>query len=270
MTQFLSDLWLSLSAYALHQSRQIARFVEDQIDRLALGWMGVVALIALIKIVNLGRILPQAISLANLPSLLLPYLLIGLAPLLALVLATHTFPAHGQGTQPRVRLARLGRWQQLRPDSASQNPGYGIEGFLASLVGGLLISILVRLAEYSMSMPAVPDKAPIWALALFRVMTLDLVTLSFLYSLCLVMALRGAPLFPRMLVYTWLYDLLMQLMIAKYSVATGELPGDIAMALQSYLDGNIKKVLISVAIWLPYLLMSKRINLTFRHRLRLA
>ena len=32
------------------------------------------------------------------------------------------------------------------------------------------------------------------------------------------------------------------------------------------LDGNVKKVLISVALWLPYLLMSKRVNVTFRHR----
>jgi hypothetical protein len=32
------------------------------------------------------------------------------------------------------------------------------------------------------------------------------------------------------------------------------------------LDGNVKKVLISIALWLPYLLMSRRVNVTFRHR----
>jgi hypothetical protein len=32
------------------------------------------------------------------------------------------------------------------------------------------------------------------------------------------------------------------------------------------LEGNLKKVLISVAIWLPYLLLSRRVNLTYRLR----
>jgi hypothetical protein len=34
------------------------------------------------------------------------------------------------------------------------------------------------------------------------------------------------------------------------------------------LDNNVKKVLISAALWLPYLLLSRRVNVTFRHRLR--
>jgi hypothetical protein len=32
------------------------------------------------------------------------------------------------------------------------------------------------------------------------------------------------------------------------------------------LEGNLKKVLISVAIWLPCLLLSRRVNLTYRWR----
>jgi hypothetical protein len=36
--------------------------------------------------------------------------------------------------------------------------------------------------------------------------------------------------------------------------------------LQSMLEGNVKKVLIIAALWLPYLLLSKRVNVTFRHR----
>ena len=39
-----------------------------------------------------------------------------------------------------------------------------------------------------------------------------------------------------------------------------------AMALGDILDGNIKKVLISVGLWLPYLLLSTRVNVTYRHR----
>jgi hypothetical protein len=32
------------------------------------------------------------------------------------------------------------------------------------------------------------------------------------------------------------------------------------------LTGNVKKVLISMALWLPYLLLSTRVNVTYRHR----
>jgi len=29
---------------------------------------------------------------------------------------------------------------------------------------------------------------------------------------------------------------------------------------------NVEKVLISICVWLPYLLLSKRVNVTYRHR----
>ena len=38
-------------------------------------------------------------------------------------------------------------------------------------------------------------------------------------------------------------------------------------ALGSLLSGNVTKVLISAAIWLPYLILSERVNLTYRLRL---
>jgi hypothetical protein len=45
------------------------------------------------------------------------------------------------------------------------------------------------------------------------------------------------------------------------------LPLNVVEALSTLLDGNVKKVLISAALWVPYLLLSTRVNLTFRHRL---
>ena len=33
------------------------------------------------------------------------------------------------------------------------------------------------------------------------------------------------------------------------------------------LQGNMTKVLISIAIWLPYMMLSERVNLTYRSRL---
>jgi hypothetical protein len=40
----------------------------------------------------------------------------------------------------------------------------------------------------------------------------------------------------------------------------------VAAALTALLTGNVKKVLISIAVWLPYLLLSARVNVTYRHR----
>ena len=44
------------------------------------------------------------------------------------------------------------------------------------------------------------------------------------------------------------------------------LPPAVASALHTLLDGNVKKVLISVGLWLPYLLLSARVNVTYRSR----
>ena len=63
-----------------------------------------------------------------------------------------------------------------------------------------------------------------------------------------------------------LSGLAMQLGIAQAVTSTGDLPGPVGEALRTVLDGNVKKVLISIVLWLPYLLMSRRVNVTFRHR----
>ena len=79
-------------------------------------------------------------------------------------------------------------------------------------------------------------------------------------------ALRRAPLFPRLLVAIWTGDLAMQLLTAQMVAAAGDLPASVGAALTGLLDGNIKKTLISVALWLPYLLLSRRVNVTYRGR----
>jgi hypothetical protein len=81
-----------------------------------------------------------------------------------------------------------------------------------------------------------------------------------------VAALRRVPLFPRLLLAIWLGDVAMQLITAQLAVGT-DLPAKVASALQTFLTGNVKKVLISMGLWLPYLLLSTRVNVTYRHRI---
>jgi len=58
----------------------------------------------------------------------------------------------------------------------------------------------------------------------------------------------------------------MQLITAELVVRAGGLPVPVASALHSLLNGNVLKVLISMALWLPYLMLSKRVNITYRSR----
>jgi hypothetical protein len=81
-----------------------------------------------------------------------------------------------------------------------------------------------------------------------------------------VAALRKVPLFPRLLVAIWISDITMQLATAEMVTRAGGLPAGVADALHTLLDGNVKKTLISVALWLPYLLLSTRVNVTYRLR----
>jgi hypothetical protein len=97
-------------------------------------------------------------------------------------------------------------------------------------------------------------------------MTLDVILMTSLYSIAFVAALRHVPLFPRLLVAIWGLDIAMQLITAELVAGTPGLPSNVAGALHALLDGNVKKVLISAALWLPYLLLSRRVNVTYRSR----
>ena len=80
------------------------------------------------------------------------------------------------------------------------------------------------------------------------------------------LALRMVALFPRFLAVIWGVVLLMQIGIAQWIARVDDVPHAVEMALADLLTGNVKKVLISAALWLPYLLVSERVNVTFRNR----
>ena len=111
---------------------------------------------------------------------------------------------------------------------------------------------------------------PAWLSTLHFMMTLDVILLSSLYIIAFVAALRRVPLFPRLLVAIWAIDIAMQLGIGSAVAGTEGLPPKVADALHTLLDGNVKKVFISITLWLPYLLLSKRVNVTYRHRVEKA
>ncbi len=196
----------------------------------------------------------------------LPYVLLVSAPLLSMGLALYWFRDADSQAQPATRLAVLGRWRNVSASEAKANPLYGTSGLMVSLLIGMLLNVPVRALEYLAAMPALAGDVPPWLSTLRFGLTLDVVLLSSLYTIAFVAALRRVPLFPRLLAAIWAIDLIMQLGIAGAVASSEGLPPTVASALHTLLDGNVKKVLISVALWLPYLLMSRRVNVTFRHR----
>lgn len=199
---------------------------------------------------------------------LLPYFFVVGVPVATILLAFRWFPQDRLFTQPDIRLARYGKWRALDCLSARNLPMFGATGLMASLLLGMFINIPVRTLEFLLAVPALGSNAPSWFSTLFSVMVMDVVIVSSLYAVAFVMALRHVPLFPRFLLLVWGIDVLAQLGIAQVVAGTQDLPSAVATSLQALLDGNLKKVLISVALWLPYLLVSDRVNLTYRQRVR--
>ena len=196
----------------------------------------------------------------------LPYFLVIAAPIVTILLGLSAFPARQLHAQPTTRLARFGRWRRVDAVAAQSMPLYGASGFMASLLVGILINVPVRTLEFLTSIPALGGMAPDWFRTLYVTMLVDLVLLSCLYAFSFVLALRHVPIFPRFLAGVWAIDVMMQICIARVMGNVDHLPGQVGTALAGMLEGNLKKVLISIALWLPYLLLSRRVNLTYRWR----
>ena len=235
--------------------------LESRLSRIMLIWLGIAGLASAIRIATspIKTIVPDFATFA-------PYLLLVFAPAVSMILALRWFADAHRMPQPATRLARLGRWRELEPGQARRHALYGTTGIMVSLLVGMLINVPVRAAEYLAGMPAISGPVPAWLGTLHMLMTADVVLLSSLYVIAFVAALRRVPLFPRLLAAIWMIDLAMQIATAQLVAVTPGLPPQVAEALHSVLNGNVKKVLISVALWLPYLLLSNRVNVTFRNR----
>lgn len=250
------DLQQKLTA----KSAALLLLIEGRLPRIMTFWF-VLAMLA-----SAVRIVASPIHGAPDLSTFAPYVLLVGAPLVSMGLALIWFSRGDELPQPSIRLAIVGRWRCVSREEARRHALYGSSGIMVSLLVGMLLNVPVRSLEYLAAMPALAGSVPEWLSTLRFVMTLDVVLLSSLYTIAFVAALRRVPLFPRLLAAIWLIDITMQLGIASAVAGTHGLPAPVADALHTLLDGNVKKVLISVGLWAPYILLSKRVNVTFRHR----
>lgn len=165
-------------------------------------------------------------------------------------------------------MVQWGRWRRLRIGQVRLHPLFGPAGFMASLLIGMLLNVVLRSFEFLLAMPALTTQSPTWGRELFVLMAADVGIMSFFYMIAFAFALHSVTLFPRMLGFAWLLDILIQLLIAERIGKMPDIPPSVAFPLGDLLHGNIVKVLISAFVWLPYLILSERVNVTYRHRTR--
>jgi hypothetical protein len=246
--------------------RQSVRFVaplENRVRGLLFGWTVIVFIACVMRI--LFPVMP-ANDAASALMMFVPHMLIIASPFFAYWTANALFPPGVDFAQPEIRLAAIGKWRSLDPLSARAHPAFGPVGVMASLLLGMLLNVPVRTAEFMAAVPTMTSAAPIWGQMIYFAMSADLVVMNFLYVLCFFMALRRMPYFPRLLLLTWGIDVVSQLSIATYVSGAPGLPALVATAIQPLLDSNIKKAFISIIVWLPYLVISERVNVTYRSR----
>lgn len=251
----------SVSERMRTRSAALLLTIDTRLDRILVWWLWLAGAASIARI----ALTPHSFPLAG-ASTFGSYMLLVVAPFVSTVLALRWFTNGHLQPQPKFRFARIGRWRTVTRAVAQSDPLYGTSGIMVSLLVGMMLNVPVRALEYFGAMPPMPEEAPRWLSTLHFAMTLDVVLFGSLYMIAFVAALRRVPLFPRLLLAIWLGDLTMQIVTA-HLVASTNVPPGVAHALQAFLTGNVKKVLISVALWLPYLLLSKRVNVTYRHRI---
>jgi hypothetical protein len=250
------------SARMRNKSATLLLSLEGNLDRILQGWLLIAGLASAIRIANT----PPSAAADGILAVVAPYVLLILAPFASLVLALRWFRDGHLQPQPTTRLAIVGRWRKVSTEDARAHSLYGTTGIMVSLLIGTLLNVPVRAGEYMVAMPPVAGDVPQWLSTLHFAMTFDVVLFTSLYAIAFVAALRKVPLFPRLLAAIWMADVTMQLATAKLVASAGYVPPKVAEALHHLLYGNIEKVLISVVIWLPYLLLSRRVNVTYRSR----
>ena len=237
--------------------------LETRFDRIMACWILFAGLACALRLKSTPLLTHPTLSLVA------PYLLMIVAPVVSALLALRWFRDGDTMARPMTAPGGWLGWTPLSIGEARRHPLYGTTGLMVSLLVGMLLNVPVRAAEYLASSPPLPALVPGWLATLHVMMSFDVVLFTSLYAIAFVAGLRRAPLFPALLMTIWALDLIMQVAIATAVGTTPGLPPAVAAALHGLLDGNAKKVLISVAIWLPYLILSARVNVTFRHRVAL-
>lgn len=241
--------------------------LERGVGPIITGWVVVASLVCGLRL-GFARAMPGSEAME--PAIFTgfaTYALVVASPAVFLALALRWF---SEPALPPARRFAMGpvRWRQISPAEASRHRLYGPYGIMFSLLIGILLNVPVRTLEYLGAIPPLPDAAPLWLRTLSALCLADVVVFSAFYAICFAAALKRHPVFPGLLMAVWAFDFTTQFAIKSLIHIVPGTPAAVAAAATTLFDGNTKKVLISMTLWLPYLLLSRRINVTYRHRIR--
>jgi len=161
-------------------------------------------------------------------------------------------------------LSRLGG--RIAPAAIARHPSYGAGGLMLSLLLALAATAILRGASFLTAIPAAGSQSSPWLDSLHGWLTADATIACSLYAVAFAAGLRRSAHFPALLASAWAIDLAMQLVMGS-AAETMMLPPAVGEAFARLLHGNLTRLLVSIAIWLPYLVMSERVAVTYRHEL---
>lgn len=257
----MRDAWTRYLDRIMQRSLRVPPALSRLTTALAIGWAGIFAMLAALR-----TLVAPPMSLAELAGSLAIYSAIALAPLGGYWVTRRAMVRARQETSLLGVSSLFGRWRPLNRSEARRHPLFGPAGFMASMLIGLLLNVVMRGLEFLLAIPPVGASGPEWAHRMFVMMAAGTAVTSFFYMAVFAMALRSIPLFPKMLLFAWLVDIFLQLVIASQIGATSGVPAVVFEPLATLLYGNIQKVLISMFVWVPYLTLSERVNVTYRSR----
>lgn len=155
---------------------------------------------------------------------------------------------------------------RVAPAAIARHPSYGAGGLMLSLLFALVAIAVLRGLTFLTAIPAAGSDSSAWLDSLHSWLTADATLACTLYAIAFAAGLRRSAHFPALLASAWAIDLAMQLVMG-HAAETMMLPPAVGDAFAGLLQSNLTRLLVSIAIWLPYLVMSERVAVTYRHEL---
>ncbi|MEP5374288.1 MAG: hypothetical protein ABJQ14_00610, partial [Hyphomicrobiales bacterium] len=141
----------SLGAKGQSRSTLAINIVSRKLLAISMAWLTVIGLFGAMRVLLSPT---PAMDSGQLLELAVPYLLVALSPIAGFFIGRAAFRGKAARQTSSVHLSTIGKWRNLTPLQAVRHPSFGPIGFLASLVIGMMLNVVLRTGEYLLAIPA--------------------------------------------------------------------------------------------------------------------